>query len=265
MPTISLTLPVAGTTVTAGLHSANYSALQTLLNGGLDTSNWASGKIFAPSKLMQESAVDGDGLAYDNAAGIFKRTTDKTMRVGAITPGTNGQVVTTTGGVTAWGSATGVVAPTHLPCMGSAAAALVVVANTAYLMPIGNVVATTPLTRLSWGLTTVVAGNYDVGIYSSDDEATFTLLASKGTTAQPAAGNIITSIATATITPVAGRRWYYGIALSTASTVEAASRGVATASGIPGYTKAASFPLPASLTGMSAIGAAALPVINGEV
>lgn len=265
MPTISLTLPVAGTTVTAGLHSANYSALQTLLNGGLDTSNWASGKIFAPSKLMQESAVDGDGLAYDNGAGIFKRTTDKTMRVGALTPGTNGQVLTTTGGVPAWGAATGVVAPTHLPGMGSGGVGLNVTANTAYLVPIGNVVATTPLTRLSFALNVVVAGNYDIGIYSSDDEATFTLLASKGSTAQPAAGNIITTIATATITPVASRRWYYGLALSTASTVEASSHSATLAGGIPGYSKAASFPLPASLTGMTAIGLTPLPIVHGAV
>src|SRR6266545_3512638 len=84
MPTISLSLPVAGTVVTAGLHANNYTILQTLLNGGLDTANWASGKIFAPSKIMQESAVDGDGIAWDNTATIWKRTTDKALRLAAL-------------------------------------------------------------------------------------------------------------------------------------------------------------------------------------
>src|SRR6266542_982317 len=84
MPTISLSLPVAGPVVTAGLHANNYTILQTLLNGGLDTANWASGKIFAPSKLMQESAVDGDGIAWDNTATIWKRTTDKALRIAAL-------------------------------------------------------------------------------------------------------------------------------------------------------------------------------------
>src|SRR6266542_600043 len=107
MPTISLSLPVAGPVVTAGLHANNYTILQTLLNGGLDTANWASGKIFAPSKLMQESAVDGDGLAWDNTATIWKRTTDKALRVGAIAPGTNGQAIITSGGATVWGTPAG--------------------------------------------------------------------------------------------------------------------------------------------------------------
>lgn len=156
-------------------------------------------------------------------------------------------------------------APTHLPGMGSGGVNLNVVANTAYLMPIGNVVTTTPISRLSWGLLIVIAGNYDVGIYFSDDEVTFTRLISKGSTAIPVAGNIITSIASSVVVPVAGRRWYYALALSTASTVEAAAHSTAAAGGIPGYTKAASFALPASLTGMTAIGATPLPVIHGAV
>lgn len=84
MPTINLTLPVSGTVITAGLHSTNYTALQNLLNAGLDTANWATGKIFGIDKLMQNSAVDGDGIAWDNAAAIWKRTTDKPLRVGAL-------------------------------------------------------------------------------------------------------------------------------------------------------------------------------------
>jgi hypothetical protein len=64
VPTISLSLPVAGTTITAGLHSANYGALQTLLNGGLDAANFAGGQILAPSKLTQEGATDGQFLKW---------------------------------------------------------------------------------------------------------------------------------------------------------------------------------------------------------
>lgn len=51
MGTITLSLPTAGTTVTAGLHSTNYSLLQTLLNGNLDNTNIASGAAIAASKL----------------------------------------------------------------------------------------------------------------------------------------------------------------------------------------------------------------------
>jgi hypothetical protein len=71
MPSINLTLPVAGTNIAAGLHATNYSALQTLLNGGLDNTNVAEGAAIAVSKIA---------------------------------PGTNGQVLTTVGGATAWGS-----------------------------------------------------------------------------------------------------------------------------------------------------------------
>lgn len=39
MGTITLTSPVAGTEVQAGLHATNYAALQALLNGNLDNAN----------------------------------------------------------------------------------------------------------------------------------------------------------------------------------------------------------------------------------
>lgn len=72
MPTVTLTLPTAATVITAGLHANNYTILQTFLNGGLDTANWASGKIFAPSKLMQEAATAKDGLLWNAAAAIWE-------------------------------------------------------------------------------------------------------------------------------------------------------------------------------------------------
>lgn len=39
MGTITLTLPIAGQKIQAGLHASNYASLQTLLNGGIDGSN----------------------------------------------------------------------------------------------------------------------------------------------------------------------------------------------------------------------------------
>jgi hypothetical protein len=65
---ISLTLPVAGTVITAGLHATNYTSLQSLLNGGLDTANWAAGKIFPPSKLTQEGATTGQAIVWNGSA-----------------------------------------------------------------------------------------------------------------------------------------------------------------------------------------------------
>lgn len=65
MPTVTLTDPVAGNVVTAGLHTANNAALRSALNAGLDTANWASGRIFAPSKLMQEAATKFQGLNWN--------------------------------------------------------------------------------------------------------------------------------------------------------------------------------------------------------
>lgn len=161
--------------------------------------------------------------------------------------------------------AAGAVAPTFLAGMASGANNSAVVANTAYLMPINNVVTPTSISRIFWGLITLVAGNYDVGIYYSDDEATFTRLVSKGSTAQPAAGAVISTVGATTITPVTGRRWFYAIALSTASSLAVAGSGGLNSQTIPGYLKATSFPLPASLTGMTAAGVTSIPVLNGAV
>lgn len=72
MPSITLTLPTAGTVITAGLHANNYTSLQSLLNGGLDAANWGTGKIFAPSKLLQEGGGDLDLMAWDQATTIWK-------------------------------------------------------------------------------------------------------------------------------------------------------------------------------------------------
>jgi len=154
-------------------------------------------------------------------------------------------------------AAMGAVGATHLGQGGSVAAA--VTANTAYLCPLPSVYAAQTYTRMIWGLVTLVAGNYDVGVYYSDDEATFTRLTSKGSTAQPAAGNIITAMTSFTITPATNRRWFTGIAFSSGSSILGVGAGAAQPSGVPAYSKATSFPLPASLTGMTAIGATWVP------
>ena len=51
MGTISLTLPVTGTVITAGLHSTNYTTLQNAINGGLDNNNINASAAIAQSKL----------------------------------------------------------------------------------------------------------------------------------------------------------------------------------------------------------------------
>lgn len=72
MPTISLSLPVSGTVASAGQIATDLTTLQTLLNGGLDTANWASGLIFAPSKIMQEAAARQDGMVWNGSIWVPK-------------------------------------------------------------------------------------------------------------------------------------------------------------------------------------------------
>ncbi len=66
MGTITLTLPVAGTNIAAGLHATNYANLQTLLNGLIDNANIAPAAAIAASKLAAYPAdgakvLKGDG------------------------------------------------------------------------------------------------------------------------------------------------------------------------------------------------------------
>ncbi len=75
MPSITLTLPTAGTQITAGLHSANYAALQTLLNGGLDNTNVLAAAGIVGSKLQASrvaTTVAGLGAAADGALGLIR-------------------------------------------------------------------------------------------------------------------------------------------------------------------------------------------------
>jgi hypothetical protein len=65
VPTITLGLPSPGQGVTAGLHSANYAAIQALLNGGLDNSN-----VLSSASL---DAVARVGVRKNSAGSTFNR------------------------------------------------------------------------------------------------------------------------------------------------------------------------------------------------
>ena len=68
MPTISLTLPVSATVITAGLHSTNYTLIQNLVNGSLDNNNIATNAGIAVSKLGQSGAATGQALVWNGTA-----------------------------------------------------------------------------------------------------------------------------------------------------------------------------------------------------
>jgi hypothetical protein len=67
MPTISLTNPTALTVIAAGLHSTNYTNIQTLLNGNLDNTNINPAAGISPSKL----ALGGGTVNYLRADGSW--------------------------------------------------------------------------------------------------------------------------------------------------------------------------------------------------
>lgn len=140
-----------------------------------------------------------------------------------------------------------VIAPTHMGAF-ETGSTMAVVANQAYLFPLRDVVTTASFTRFMLRIG-VSSGNLDLGVYYSDDESTFTRLTSTGSFASPGAGGQIKTITQFTITPVASRRWFIGFAADNA-TITVGRLG---ADIFPGrYLKATSFPLPSSLTGMTA-------------
>lgn len=80
MPTVSLTDPSNGTTADANLISNNNSALETLLNGGLDNVNVSPSAALAVSKLAAGSAgqvltTNGSTVSWGNAGGGDPATT----------------------------------------------------------------------------------------------------------------------------------------------------------------------------------------------
>src|SRR5262249_12348429 len=85
MGTISLSLPVTGTVITAGLHSTNYTTLQKVINRNIDQNNFGARKIFDPSELTQNSATTGQGLAW--SGGIWAPSTGASHNYGTTLPG----------------------------------------------------------------------------------------------------------------------------------------------------------------------------------
>lgn len=65
MGTLSLTNFVTGADILASGHNSNNSALLAAINGGLDTANWNTGKIFHPNKVLQDGASNGQALVWD--------------------------------------------------------------------------------------------------------------------------------------------------------------------------------------------------------
>lgn len=250
----SLTRGIEGTTGAA--HSGGASVKQIITAAGLKQYIQDNG-VASPASIASGEFPVFNGTTY-------ARSTVTPAAIAGIAPGTNGQFAQTTGGVTVWGPSPAI-APTHLFGSGGPSRGDAVVANQAYLLPVQGLVVTTAISRIIFTLTSVVAGNYDVGIYYSDDEATFTLLGSKGSTAQPAVGNIIASLTTQTLVPVSGRRWYFALALSTGSTVGSVGSLALAAAAMAGYKKASSFPLPATITTATAFGAESVPAVNGAV
>lgn len=252
----SLTRGIEGTAAAA--HTAGDAVTHITTAGGLQQ--------FIRDNSVQSpvGVVSGEAAVYNGTTWVRSSVTG--LAASGIAPGTNGQFLQTTGGVATWGTAP-VVAPTHLPgAIANGDQANTLTANTAYLIPIPNLVIATPISRIAFRVGTA-SGNMDVGLYFSDDETTFTRFFSTGTFVVPATGLNFKAIATQTVTPVAGRRWYYALAADNAT----ATFGVANpAAGTPAfpwgtYSKATSFVLPSSLTTVAVADGASAPMIHGAI
>lgn len=163
------------------------------------------------------------------------------------------------------------VVPALVPFWGQAPGAVVaapstLTANRAYLVPLPPVAIATAITAVLFQVG-IQSGNVDVGLYSTTDWATFTRVASSGSTACPAAAFRNAIALSATLQP--GTQYLLAFA---------ADNGVATIGGWSAdngtgillsevaYIKATSFPLPTSLTGMSDVAAnTTIPLLMGSV
>lgn len=82
MPTITLTLPVAGTAANAGPIATNFSNLQALLNGGLDSVNLANASVGLSELAATGTPSATTFLRGDNswaAAGAMVRLYDNVL------------------------------------------------------------------------------------------------------------------------------------------------------------------------------------------
>lgn len=139
------------------------------------------------------------------------------------------------------------------------------VANQAYLQPWEPITGSQSIIGV---LTRVLtqSGNYDIGIYSTTDDATFTRVASKGSTAVPAAASVGLNF-TSAITLTAGVRYFMGFATDDATMVLASfTANINPSVAAAGYKKATSFPLPATLSTVTALGVSeAQPMLIGKL
>lgn len=148
----------------------------------------------------------------------------------------------------------------RVPIGSAPIAARAAVANQAILVPMEVITANLTLANFIINIGTQ-NGNYDVGVYSTTDDATFTRVASLGTTAVPAAATRV-ALGAINAALVAGTRYFYAIAFNGA--VAAFGSFDAVTTGTPvlntiGYTKVTSFPLPSSLTSVTAFSANSAP------
>lgn len=133
-------------------------------------------------------------------------------------------------------------------------------ANVAYLCPIVPLTANVTVTALTTDIFTQ-AGNIDVGIYEWDG-TTMTRVVSLGSTACPAAGNAVFDITDTAL--YRGTRYFFALAGSDASmsVMQLTAPTIMTLN--TGYSKTASFPLPATLTSLSNNGGT-IPVMLGRI
>ena len=144
----------------------------------------------------------------------------------------------------------------------TASTALTPTANTAYLMPVRTLERDVTVTKLitnSGG--TANTDNVDVGIYSTTDYSTFTRVVSSGTLV---AGTFQLTADIADTALTAGTIYFFAVAYD-GNTIRPIVPAATTAAFVPNRTLATSFPLPSSLTGMTAVTGATGVAVYGEL
>ena len=136
------------------------------------------------------------------------------------------------------------------------------VANTAYLMPMRNIFTDLTVTKLIVQIATT-SGNIDAGIYSWDG-TTMTRIVSLGSTASPGNGTKYLDIADTII--YKGTKYFLAWAADNATiAVSIVGAGIINPTTFGGYTKVTSFPLPATITTLTANSTSTQPVMYGLV
>ena len=136
-------------------------------------------------------------------------------------------------------------------------------ANLACLVPLASPIhAAETITKILAQIL-VQSGNIDAGVYSWDG-TTFTRVVSLGSTACPAAGNpVALDIADTPLTP--GTRYFLALAFDNATaSYQGANTAIAPLLTMC-YTKAASFPLPATITTPTAVAMLYMPLLSGLI